>query len=158
MKASRKGDPVEIKYLVKEGVDINETDFTGKFEMKKSLLALLVNCSVLTSLSACLGKTALHECSSRNHTRLVGYLLRHQANPNVREVRSGETPLHEAARAGHVRIIQTLLRHGADPDLVNNKGDRPIDLALNEASVTALRQVCNTVSRSQLKLFFLKKN
>ncbi|VDL91221.1 unnamed protein product [Schistocephalus solidus] len=92
IKTAKKGDLEGIKILVKEGVDINEQDSSGR--------------------------TALHECSSRNHSRVVAYLLRHNADPNLKAAR-GNTALHEAAQAGHVRVIRSLLRHGADPKISN---------------------------------------
>ncbi len=99
-----------------------------------------------------LGRTALHECSAQNFSHLVGYLLRHNANANIRAIPrggptgggvagTGDTPLHEATREGHVRVIRTLLRHGADTKATNAAGERPIDLCPNEASQSALMQV-----------------
>uniref|UniRef100_A0A0X3NJJ8 Uncharacterized protein n=2 Tax=Schistocephalus solidus TaxID=70667 RepID=A0A0X3NJJ8_SCHSO len=114
IKTAKKGDLEGIKILVKEGVDINEQDSSGR--------------------------TALHECSSRNHSRVVAYLLRHNADPNLKAAR-GNTALHEAAQAGHVRVIRSLLRHGADPKISNGNGDRAIDLCPNEMSATILRQI-----------------
>nr|VZI23364.1 unnamed protein product [Spirometra erinaceieuropaei] len=114
MKTAKKGDLEGIKILLKEGVNINEQDSSGR--------------------------TALHECSSRNHSRVVAYLLRHNADPNLKAAR-GNTALHEAAQAGHVRVIRSLLRHGADPKISNGNGDRAIDLCPNELSATILRQI-----------------
>uniref|UniRef100_A0A5K3FSH9 ANK_REP_REGION domain-containing protein n=1 Tax=Mesocestoides corti TaxID=53468 RepID=A0A5K3FSH9_MESCO len=122
MRASKKGDLLTVKMLIKEGVDVNEQDVHGR--------------------------TALHEGSVQNFSHLVGYLLKHNANPNLRAIPrggnstmgNGNTPLHEAAREGHVRIIRALLRYGADPKICNANGDRPVDLCPNEASQAILRQ------------------
>ncbi|VDO06056.1 unnamed protein product [Rodentolepis nana] len=91
----------------------------------------------------------MHESSSQNYIHLVSYLLKHNANPNIRAVPrgggsgagTGDTPLHEASREGHARIIRALLRYGADMKICNNNGDRPIDVCSNESSQMVFKQI-----------------
>lgn len=40
-----------------------------------------------------------------------------------------ETPLHCAAQHGHTGALTTLLAHGANPNMVNSRGEKPLDLA-----------------------------
>ncbi|VDD76855.1 unnamed protein product [Mesocestoides corti] len=142
MRASKKGDLLTVKMLIKEGVDVNEQDVHGEF-------CYVRVCFLIIFYAFTPGRTALHEGSVQNFSHLVGYLLKHNANPNLRAIPrggnstmgNGNTPLHEAAREGHVRIIRALLRYGADPKICNANGDRPVDLCPNEASQAILRQV-----------------
>lgn len=39
------------------------------------------------------------------------------------------TPLHCAALYGHTGALTTLLAHGADPNIMDNRGEKPLDLA-----------------------------
>lgn len=100
----------------------------------------------------CLGRTALHESSLHNFLHVVSYLLKHNANPNVRAVPraggtgTGDTPLHEASREGHIRIIRALLRYGADPKICNNNGERPTDICPNEAIQIVSKQASHFYS------------
>ncbi|VDL59471.1 unnamed protein product [Hymenolepis diminuta] len=134
MRAAKKGDILTLKMLIKEGSDVNEQDSNVD-------LILAYFCNIT-------GRTPLHESSSQNYIHLVSYLLKHNANPNIRAVPrggsgggSGDTPLHEASREGHARIVRALLRYGADYKICNNNGDRPIDVCSNESSQMVFKNI-----------------
>lgn len=59
-------------------------------------------------------------------------LLKHGANPNVADRRTGTTPLHDAARTGFLDTVRLLVQHRADPQARDNKNCRPIDLAIEK--------------------------
>ncbi|KAF6772555.1 hypothetical protein AHF37_08895, partial [Paragonimus kellicotti] len=90
-------------------------------------------------------RTALHEFSTRSLPRLVAYLLRHGAQPNISAL-NGDTALHEAAKTGNVRIVRTLLRHNADPLVLNSRGERPVDVCENSETLAILNQVTTGIS------------
>ncbi|TGZ73194.1 hypothetical protein CRM22_001656 [Opisthorchis felineus] len=110
---TKSGDLEALKLLVREGVDVNEQDERGR--------------------------TALHEFSARNLPRLVAYLLKHGAHPDLAGP-NGDTALHEASRMGHTRVIRALLRHNADPSVVNSHGLRPVDLCQDHEGIVLLNQ------------------
>lgn len=56
-------------------------------------------------------------------------LLKLGAKSNIQELDYGSTPLHKAAFSGNAGIIQTLLRGGADSQILNNLGQKAIEIA-----------------------------
>jgi ankyrin repeat protein len=62
------------------------------------------------------------------HIKIVGMLLEHRADPNVRE-QGGYTPLHAAAQNGDEEMIRTLLYGGADLNIKSKDRKTPLDLA-----------------------------
>ena len=71
----------------------------------------------------------IQSAAAAGHAKIVGLLLKHKADPNVRE-QGGYTPLHAAAQNGDREMIRTLLYGGADLTLQSNDGKLPLDLAL----------------------------
>ena len=71
----------------------------------------------------------IQSAASAGHARIVGLLLKHKADPNIRE-QGGYTPLHAAAQNGDREMIRTLLYGGADLTLQSDDGKLPLDLAL----------------------------
>lgn len=75
-------------------------------------------------------------------------LLRHGADPNVADRRTGTTPLHDAARTGFVDTVRLLVQYKADPQARDNTNCRPIDLARENGHadvVDFLESVSNTL-------------
>jgi ankyrin repeat protein len=71
----------------------------------------------------------IQSAAAAGHTKIVDLLLRHHADPNVRE-QGGYTPLHAAAQNGDRETIKVLLYGGADLSLQSDDGKLPLDLAL----------------------------
>lgn len=71
----------------------------------------------------------IQSAAAAGHAKIVGLLLKHKADPNVRE-QGGFTPLHAAAQNGDREMIRTLLYGGADLTLQSDDGRLPLDLAL----------------------------
>ena len=74
------------------------------------------------------GFTALHLAACFGHSKLVGILLEHGADPNARQG-GGLTPLHAAAQNGDRESVEALLESGADSALADDEGRTPRDLA-----------------------------
>ena len=71
--------------------------------------------------------TPLASAAGANNAAAVEILLKHGANPNVRN-RNGATPLHWAAhRDVDSKIFELLLDHGADPNVRSSIGRTPLD-------------------------------
>ena len=71
----------------------------------------------------------LQSAAAAGHTKIVDLLLKHKADPNIRE-QGGYTPLHAAAQNGDRETIRALLYGGADLSLQSDDGKLPLDLAL----------------------------
>lgn len=71
----------------------------------------------------------IQSAAAAGHAKIVGLLLKHKADPNVRE-QGGYTPLHAAAQNGDRETIRALLYGGADLTLQSDDGKLPLDLAL----------------------------
>ena len=72
--------------------------------------------------------TPLDAAARDNNAAAVEILLKHGANPNVRNV-NGVTPLHCAAYGPADRaVFELLLAHQADPNARNSIGETPLDV------------------------------
>ncbi|KAL3066512.1 cyclin-dependent kinase 4 inhibitor B [Trematomus bernacchii] len=75
-----------------------------------------------------LGHTAL-QVMMMGSSSVAQLLLRHGADPAVRDRSTGSSPLHDAARTGFVDTVRLLVKNRADPQARDNKDNRPVDLA-----------------------------
>ncbi|KAK7486770.1 hypothetical protein BaRGS_00021917 [Batillaria attramentaria] len=93
------------------------------------------------------GATAMHIAAGVGE-EAVRLLLAHGGDPNVRSV-DGSTPLHVAAAWGDRDILRLLLHNGANPNLVDQDGQRAVDVARGEghsACVDFLKYYCMLVT------------
>ena len=61
--------------------------------------------------------TALYEAAKWDHPEIVGLLIKHGANPNVKP-EEGHTPLTKASRLGNTEVVRVLLTNGVEIDTV----------------------------------------
>ena len=61
--------------------------------------------------------TPLILAAENNHEMIVELLLRHGADPNLRELHFNETALFKASFKGYINLVQLLISHGADVTL-----------------------------------------
>jgi ankyrin repeat protein len=80
----------------------------------------------------------LQSAAAAGHVKIAALLLKHGADPNIRE-QGGYTPLHAAAQNGDLEMIHTLLYGGADLDAKSDDGTIPYDLALEAGRGQAAR-------------------
>lgn len=72
--------------------------------------------NVLAELPGHSGKrSALHFAMNGMREEVVEALLKHGADPNLRDEGDNAMPLHFAAERGHLGIVRRLIEHGADP-------------------------------------------
>jgi ankyrin repeat protein len=98
MLACSRGHISLVKWLIDQGVDLNQRDLDG-----------------FTALTHA-------ACGRKGKTEVVALLLKHGADPN-RRCRRGSTVLMEASTLGFAESIQCLLQHGgAEVDARDEKG------------------------------------
>jgi len=85
--AVRNGDIDQIKYLIKQGADVNAKDRNGN--------------------------TALHGAVYKGHKEIVNLLLVREADINAKNYKQ-ETVFHLAALKGHTAIVKALVIAGVD--------------------------------------------
>jgi ankyrin repeat protein len=71
------------------------------------------------------GRTALHEAALIGGAKIVEYLLRLGADPNIQD-KKGYTPLHFAVQENHIGAAKALLRNSANPNLKDSYGNTPL--------------------------------
>lgn len=86
------------------------------------------------------GEAALHIVVRRRDTDWLLYLLRNNANPNIRD-NDGNTPMHISAQIGFIEGIHWLHVVQADINAANNRGETPLILAVHQRNAEAVRQL-----------------
>ncbi|CAL1601286.1 unnamed protein product [Knipowitschia caucasica] len=111
--AAATGNATAVQYLLQSGAQVNGVNRFGR----TALQVMMMGSDPVAQL-----------------------LLRHGADPNLRDPSTGATPLHDAARTGFVDTVQLLLEFNADPNIRDMDNLRPTDVAAlqGHAHVTAL--------------------
>ena len=84
--------------------------------------------STVVSYRAADGGTGLHIALRKRTLNWVGYLLAHEADPNLAD-KNGDTPLIIASRLGFGEGVERLLRARAVVDKPNRLGETPLIVA-----------------------------
>lgn len=86
------------------------------------------------------GKTVLFYAVQKDQFSIVKYILKEPSLVNLNEKgEKGMTLLHVAAAYDRGYLIELLLKAGADQDIVNDKGQFPLDVAKSYRSKSAKR-------------------
>ena len=88
----------------------------------------------------------IQSAAAAGHRKVVELLLKHKADPNVRE-QGGYTPLHAAAQNGDKDMIQALIYGGSDITLQSDDGKTPLDLALEAGHLGAAKLLQEGITR-----------
>ena len=146
-----KGDLDEIRYLIKEGADVNAKDNTGRISLYYAIeprryirkiidrrhvkvqgfypervfeiITTLIEAKVDVNTKYPLGKTPLHHASSLGDEGFLKTLIKAGANIHATD-EEGNTPLH-VARSNNV--AQMLIHKGASIFTFNKKGLIPLE-------------------------------
>ena len=135
--ACKTGNMEIVKYLLKEGAEIDSKDFASwtplHFACQYSHLEItkyLIEEGAEVNCCNNFGWTPLHIASEKGDLNLVEYLLDHRADINKQDM-YGQTALHIAAR-NKIEIVKYLLYQGADKTIKDNKHKTPYDIANND--------------------------
>jgi uncharacterized protein len=121
-------DPQLVNAYAEDGFQaLGLASYFGHFDVAEYLIkaGAPINSPSRNDLKA----APIQSAASARHARIVGLLLKHKADPNIRE-QGGYTPLHAAAQNGDREVIRTLLYGGADLTIQSDDGKMPLDLAL----------------------------
>jgi ankyrin repeat protein len=137
-----------IDYLVSQGADINRIDNRGLTPLDDTILmlksdnrrtvyafiehflAFKPNIDLQKSLPGGNGgEAALHLAVQFGHADMVGLLLDHGANVNLKNLTRGATPLHIAVDADKPEVAKVLIAHKANLEATDINGGTPLAIA-----------------------------
>ncbi|KAM8880055.1 cyclin-dependent kinase 4 inhibitor B [Spinachia spinachia] len=127
-RAAATGDTADVKSLLRDGASV---DGENRF-----------------------GRTAL-QVMMMGSTPVAQVLLRHGADPNMRDRSTGATPLHDAARTGFLDTVRLLVQFRADPRARDHRTCEPVDLARENNHVDVvdfLQSLSNSQARNDIRL------
>jgi len=134
--ASAEGHVNQIRWLIKNGADVNVTTSDGatalhfavgndKAEAVRVLLEYKPNMDVLSSYS----ESPIHIAVKKNNMEIAEILARAGANLNIKD-RHGATPLHYASAYGFFSMVDLLLYYEAPVYAKDNEGTTPLMAAV----------------------------
>ncbi|XP_078339610.1 uncharacterized protein LOC144627219 [Crassostrea virginica] len=130
--ASEAGHVDVVDYLIKCGVDCNQSDNNGKTPIHAASKAghvdvvdYLIKCGVDCNQRDKYGKTPIHRASLFGHVDVVDVLIKCGVDCNQSD-KYGRTPIHLASEAGHVDVVDYLIKCGVDCNQSDSFGGTPI--------------------------------
>ena len=112
-------------------VDFVKTMLTGHFDL-----------SIVRTFDAA---SPLYLASFGNHVEIVELLLDAGADVDQVGSKDGKTPLFAASEQGHIKIVEVLMERGADTTKTNNRGFRPLDIAIHHNHTDVANLLVHTV-------------
>lgn len=79
----------------------------------------------VNAIGGVLSSTPLHWAARHGHSHMVGLLVQHGANPEIRDG-EGFTPLHIAAQFGSVPVVAYLVASGQSPNSTDSTNMTPL--------------------------------
>ncbi|KAK8955983.1 Heterogeneous nuclear ribonucleoprotein 1 [Platanthera guangdongensis] len=150
LRASQAGDELLVEVLLKQNVNVNDTNEDGNSSLHCYLKANAIsqNLRILQYLLEHgarvyvhnkLGFTPFHLASLKGNFEALKMLLLHA--PEYVDILSvtNETPLFLAVKNNSINCVKLLLQFGASTNALNLRRQRPIDLALSEEMRSILR-------------------
>lgn len=136
MKSSESGHINIVKYLVKNGADINQCDRYHQCPLFKAseggyydVVEYLVHHEADVNQCNEDNKSPLYKASEGGHYDVVKYLVRNNAKVNQCDHKN-KTPLYKAVNIGHCNMVKFLLKNNADLTVRTNDDISPLQLAV----------------------------
>jgi ankyrin repeat protein len=120
-----------VDFLLTTKADVNARDDSGSTPLHQAAAAegehsdtveVLLAHKANVDAADQQGLTPLHYALLADNPDVALTLLRHGANPNVKDNKVGHTPLILAASKGYKQVTELLLAHGADVNAADNRG------------------------------------
>ncbi len=157
MEAAAEQNIDRIKLLIEAGYPVDQVDkdgwtalhYAARFGKRKSVLLLIQKGANLNKLDMLYEDSPLHHAVIGNHLEIVDLLLKHGANPNIRNgtiFQEASTPLFMAL--DNPILLRILLKYDADPYIVNKNKKSPIDIALKNGKNQVIKLLQESKPRS----------
>ena len=129
--AAANGYESMVEFLLSTKADVNAKDNAGSTPLHQAAAAdgehsdiveLLLTHKADVNAADKQSLTPLHYALLADNPGVALTLLRHGANPNVKDNTAGHTPLILAASKGYKQVTELLLVHGADVNAADDRG------------------------------------
>ncbi len=129
--AAANGYESMVELLLSTKADVNAKDNAGSTPLHQAAAAdgehsdiveLLLTHKADVNAADKQSLTPLHYALLADNPGVALTLLRHGANPNVKDNTAGHTPLILAASKGYKQVTELLLVHGADVNAADDRG------------------------------------
>ena len=156
--ASGCNDVRTVQQLVQAGADVTATDSQGwtplhatcgsRSEAKQKVEYLLSCDASLVRARDQDNNTPLHRAALSGNDAVIGVLIQHGAEVNVRGL-YGRTALHDASKKASIAGIHELMRHGADVEAQDSfNKETPLQLAIEFNHADCVKMLLFTHSAS----------
>lgn len=119
------------------------TSALSKGEEVDALAYIRHVCCNVTRVVDDVGRNALHVAASCGKSKVVRWLLRRNADANVKDGESGWTALHRSLFYGQLVASKLLVLHGASLQCVDHDGNTPLDLVTRDRLPYIEYSLCN---------------
>jgi len=158
--ASRRGNLLAVKWLIKLGVPINQQDNFGwtalmwcaESDNNSLIIRYLVKQGALTNLLDNEMNICLHWSAIAGSFECARELTFGSSDPQINaKNKFGETPLHVAAKGDHYNVVQYLLINGADPNIKNKQNCTPLDVCPSDSKTFHGMRIRTEVGQAKSK-------
>ncbi len=125
--AAAKGDLEQIKQLIAQGADVNESDaavpplYVALYKGHAAVAELLIAKGADVNAKDEDGHTLLHRAAVGGDKNMAELLIARGSDVDAK-TKHGETSLHWAAQQGDIVFVKLLIAKGADVNATNNNG------------------------------------
>ncbi|KAF0037330.1 hypothetical protein F2P81_010204 [Scophthalmus maximus] len=128
--AAAKGRTADVELLLRGGAEVNGLNRFGRTALQAYIYIYIYTADEMYTIwDLSVNIFSRWKVMMMGSTPVARVLLKHGADPNVADGRTGSSPLHDAAREGFVDTARLLVEHLADPQARDNAKCRPVDLA-----------------------------
>ncbi|XP_066913327.1 histone-lysine N-methyltransferase EHMT2-like [Clytia hemisphaerica] len=158
--ASRRGNLLAVKWLIKLGVPANQQDNFGwtalmwcaESDNNSCIIRYLIKQGALTNLLDNEMNICLHWSAIAGSFECARELVSGSSDPQINaKNKFGETPLHVAAKGDHFNVAQFLLLNGADPNIKNKQNCTALDVCPSSSKTFHCIRIRTEVGQEKIK-------